>query len=72
MDRIDNVTYTTLLLRGEGVFFCLFLNSSLDIVAKIWYFFGTYLDFSSLPCYTYTRYKTPKNKVLQGFRRFPA
>ena len=35
MDRIDNVTYTTLLLRGEGEFFCLFLNSSLDIVAKI-------------------------------------
>ena len=35
-------------------------------------FFGTYLDFSSPPCYTNTRYKTPKNKVLQGFRRFPA
>ena len=35
-------------------------------------FFGTYLDFLSPPCYTNTRYKTPKNKVLQGFRRFPA
>ena len=29
-------------------------------------FFGTYLDFSSPPCYTNTRYKTPKNKVVQG------
>ena len=35
-------------------------------------FFGTYLDFLSPPCYTNTRYKTTKNKVLQGFRRFPA
>nr|DAZ37587.1 MAG TPA: hypothetical protein [Caudoviricetes sp.] len=34
--------------------------------------FWTNLDFCSSPCYTITRYKTRKTKVLQGFRRFPA
>ena len=33
---------------------------------------GYVLAFLVFSCYTITRYKTRKTKVLQGFRRFPA
>ena len=51
---------------------CSELNSNLAIQYTNLIESGYVLAFLVFSCYTITRYKTRKNKVLQGFRRFPA
>ncbi len=55
-------------IRGSGGYFRLPLKISLF---PFWPFFCTSLDFSELPCYTITRCKTRKTKVVQGFPPIP-
>ena len=56
----------------QALFFIFLQIFAIESLFPFWPFFYTSLDFSELPCYTITRCKTRKTKVLQGFRRFPA
>lgn len=40
-------------------------------IERIWYFFGTFLDFLLLPCYTIPRCKAYKNQGLSGLPPIP-
>ena len=58
-------------IRGSGGYFRLPLKIPLSFFSHFGHFFCTSLDFSELPCYTITRCKTRKTKVVQGFPPIP-